>query len=180
LYSLSAKKNAIQRSSSAQKLKNIRMHYGKYINQTPQEAEKINEEADHCFDAHSTANRSSLSVYNRPDELVNRRPHSATWTQHELLRDMPGYKAPTVPGGEAPPVEEVPLAKDPVLPEFQQCEPFEMITRDATNVMRQKDMLEVMAIHEELNKRGIPFSLNQLKSAILMPTETQRDLSNKE
>lgn len=32
VYSLSAKKNAIQRASSAQKLKDIRMHYGKYIN----------------------------------------------------------------------------------------------------------------------------------------------------
>lgn len=31
MYSLSAKKNAIQRSSSAQKLKEIRMHYGRYI-----------------------------------------------------------------------------------------------------------------------------------------------------
>jgi hypothetical protein len=161
------------------------MHYGRYIAQTPTEADKVNTEACHSFEAinehnANSSNVSSLSVYNKPNQLLNRRPHSATWTAHELLKDFPTYKAPTIPGGEGPPPEEAPLMQEPVLPEFNKENPFDMISRDATNVMRQKDMLEVMAIHEELNKKGIPFSLNLLKSAILMPTETQRNLADKE
>ena len=97
----------------------------------------MNDEAEHCFEAHNKY-QSSLSVYNKPKDLINRRPHSAHWTQHELLKDMPGYKPPTQPvNGEAPaPIEEMPVMKDPVLPTFLPSEEFELITKDATDVMR--------------------------------------------
>lgn len=35
MFSLSAKKHALQRASSQQKIDNIRMHYGKFIGATP-------------------------------------------------------------------------------------------------------------------------------------------------
>lgn len=37
-YSLSAKKHALQRASSQQRIDTVRQHYGKFIDATPQKA----------------------------------------------------------------------------------------------------------------------------------------------
>ena len=62
----------------------------------------------------------SLSVYNKPKDLAFRRPHTAA-TQHDLLKNIPGYKPPTtaVTIGADGNVETVPEEgglKDSVLP----------------------------------------------------------------
>jgi hypothetical protein len=51
---------------------------------------------------------------------------------------MPGYKPPTAAAGEAgPPIEAEPTnVREPVLPHFQGTEQFDMITKDANDVMR--------------------------------------------
>jgi len=56
---------------------------------------------------------------------------------------------------------------------FEGTEKFEMITKDATDAQRQRDMLEVMSINEELVQNNIQFPLHVIKKAILMPSETQ-------
>ena len=55
---------------------------------------------------------------------------------------------------------------------FEGTEKFEMITKDATDAQRQRDMLEVMSINEELVQNNIQFPLHVIKKAILMPSET--------
>lgn len=79
MFSLSAKKHALQRASSQQKIDNIRMHYGKFIGATPAMAAEKAEEVDHPFrhDGYSM----SLSVYNKPSLMSDRRPKTAD-TQH--------------------------------------------------------------------------------------------------
>ena len=95
----------------------------------------------------------SLSVYNKPKDLAFRRPHTAA-TQHDLLKNMPGYKPQTAAitiGADGQP-EAVPdvAGADPIMPIFEGTEKFELITKDATDAQRQRDMLEVMSINEEL------------------------------
>jgi hypothetical protein len=49
MFSLSAKKHALQRASSQQKIDNIRTHYGKFIDATPAIALEKAEMVDHPF-----------------------------------------------------------------------------------------------------------------------------------
>lgn len=49
MFSLSAKKHALQRASSQQKIDNIRTHYGKFIDATPAIALEKAELVDHPF-----------------------------------------------------------------------------------------------------------------------------------
>ena len=79
MFSLSAKKHALQRASSQQKLDNIRMHYGKFIGATPAIAKEKAELVDHPFTDEGLA--MSLSVYNKPELMAGRRPQTAD-TQH--------------------------------------------------------------------------------------------------
>lgn len=119
----------------------------------------------------------SLSVYNKPKDLAFRRPHTAA-TQHDLLKNMSGYKPPAAAvtigaDGQPEAVPEEAAAKEPILPPFEGTDKFELITKDATDAQRQRDMLEVLSINELLVKNNIPFPLHAIKKAILMPSETQ-------
>jgi hypothetical protein len=154
------------------------MHYGKYIDATPQKANELAESYENPFQPNSFHKHMSLSVYNKPKDLAFRRPATSA-SHHDLLRNIPGYKAPltavpTAAGDEHPPLGEaasVPVL--PVLPIFEGASKFEMITKDATDAQRQRDMLEVMSINDNLAMNNIQFPLQSIKKAILMPQETQ-------
>lgn len=119
----------------------------------------------------------SLSVYNKPKDLAFRRPHTAA-TQHDLLKNIPGYKPPATAftlgaDGQPEAVPEEGMAANPLLPHFEGTEKFDLISKDATDAQRQRDMLEVLSINEQLVQNNITFPLHMIKKAILMPSETQ-------
>ena len=152
-FSLSAKKHALQRASSQQRIDHIRQHYGRFIDATPKKATEQAEAVENPFRPNSYHERMSLSVYNKPKDLAFRRPLTAA-TQHDLLKNIPGYKpaaAAVTIGADGQP-EALPevAAADPILPAFEGTDKFELITKDATDAQRQRDMLEVMSINEEL------------------------------
>ena len=107
---------------------------------------------DNPFKPGSASKEISLSVYNRPMDMVNRRPRTAKTTT-ELVQLLPGYKPPKPkdeigPDGEVIPPPPTEPVRDPILPNFNT--PFEMISKDAADYMRQKDYEELLSIKERL------------------------------
>jgi hypothetical protein len=149
MFSLSAKKHALQRASSQQKIEKIRMHYGKFIGAGPQVAAEQADNVDNPFMPHTVHKHMSLSVYNRPKEMAVRRPKTAA-TQHDMLKRLPGYKVPAAKDGQPEAAAEPEAAREPLLPEINIPTEFEMITKDAIDCARQRDMQEVLAIHDSL------------------------------
>lgn len=167
-YSLTAKKQALHRASSHQKIDKIRMHYGKFIDATPKKANELAESYENPFQPNSFHKHMSLSVYNKPKDLAFRRPATSA-SHHDLLRNIPGYKAPVTATDDGAVVQEL----EPILPVFEGIGKFQHITKDATDAQRQRDMLEVMSINDNLAQNNIQFPLHIIKKAILMPQETQ-------
>ena len=120
-YSLSAKQRAIQRASSLQRIDTIRTSYANLLGMTPKTTSdpallppatqpiptfvdgftrlRDPEKLDNPFTPEKVSSQISLSVYNRPSSMANRRPHTA-YTADDLVRKLPGWKPPP-PGKDA-------------------------------------------------------------------------------
>lgn len=106
---------------------------------------------------------------------------------------MPGYKPPANPtigaDGQPEAAPEVVEPKEPVLPEIKGyhapsgsrlkedptplvLKEFEMISKDATDAGRQRDMNEVISMNDSNILNGIHCSMQTLKKAIFMPAES--------
>lgn len=107
----------------------------------------------------------SLSVYNGPKDLVDRKPRPAT-TQDQLLRRIPGWKQPVAKAEPGADGDSVPapvtttVTREPILPAFPDM--TEMITKDAADQYRQDEMLELMSIKERLAHDGCHSNLKVL------------------
>ena len=133
----------------------------------------------------------SLSVYNRPKDMADRRPHTA-YTADDLVRKLPGWKPPPAAANaegevEAAPVEE---PREPILPEFGLSKQFDFISKNATDNVRQQQLEEILSIRDYLARPhvkrdekdktyiNIPM-MKTLERAILMPEEVQSNLTTK-
>lgn len=190
-FSIANKQNEIHRSASALRINNLRKTYDTLIKLSPPreakpgeplkiiEAGTITQEVNNPFTLENCASHISLSVYNQPEMLVKRRPRPVS-TQDQLLRRLPGWKAPVVkaeigPDGEPMPVPvsaETGYQRTPVLYGFKDV--ADMISKDGADQFRQEQMLEVYSIKERLAHDGCPANLKTLKRALLMPEEGSR------
>jgi len=96
-------------------------------------------ELDNPFTKHSWRNQISLSCYNRPKDVADRRPQTSKTTD-ELVRRLPGYKlaAPKAEigaDGEPIPPPEPEKQREPLLPAFKVD--FQPVTKDWTDSLRQ-------------------------------------------
>uniref|UniRef100_A0A7S3HXY4 Uncharacterized protein n=1 Tax=Favella ehrenbergii TaxID=182087 RepID=A0A7S3HXY4_9SPIT len=120
--------------------------------------------------------------------MAARRPHTA-YTADDLLRKMPGWKPPTIPGEEAePPAPE--MGRESSLPEFKLSNSFNFASKNAADSVRQQQLEEIQSIRDYLarphTKRdekdktyiNIPV-MKTFERAILMPSEAQSDLMTK-
>lgn len=139
---------------------------------------------DNPFTPQKVSSQISLSVYNRPSSMANRRPHTA-YTADELVRKLPGWKPPP-PGkdadGEPLPPAEVADKREPVLPEFALSKQFDYVSKNATDTVRQSQIEEIQSIRDHLAKPhvkrdekdktyiNIPV-MKTFERAILMPAE---------
>lgn len=155
-YSLSAKTRAIQRAQSQQKIDYIRTSYANLLGLTPKkEAEPVppvgkppgvmvpkqidgftkiftKKDLDNPFSRDTWRNSISLSVYNRPRFMAERRPLTAK-TKDDLIRHLPGWKyqppkAEVGPDGEPVPEVLPEPQREPILPMFET--PFQPLSKD--------------------------------------------------
>lgn len=106
--------------------------------------------------------------------MAARKPRPLT-TQDQLLRRLPGYKAPVAKAEIGPDGEPIPVAvsseavafRESILPQLNDVS--EMLTKDAIDQFRQEQMLEVYSIKERLAHDGCPINLKAIKRALLIP-----------
>lgn len=82
---------------------------------------------DNPFTPHQVAKQISLSVYNRPKSMANRRPGTARTTE-QLIHRLPGYKPPAQPkgeDGEPLPALDAQSVREPILPEFLSADKYQ-------------------------------------------------------
>lgn len=190
-FSLANKQNEIQRSASTLKIQRLRKTYDSLIKiEQPKEPapgdekdakEKVIEavvEVDNPFTEDNCESHISLSVYNQPQMLIQRRPRPMT-TQDQLLSRLPGWKKPVVkpeigPDGEPIPIPDSPVKeeREPLLPDLRNVS--EMITKDGVDQERQESLLDVYSIKDRLARDGCPTPLKVIKRAMLMSEEPLR------
>ncbi len=93
---------------------------------------------DNPFTPVKVSSQISLSVYNRPNSMAARRPHTA-YTADDLVRRMPGWKPPVVKEpaeGEAVETAAPEVKREPKLPEFGGSKAFDFISKDAADSAR--------------------------------------------
>ena len=143
---------------------------------------------DNPFTPDKVSTQISLSVYNRPSSVANRRPRTA-YTADELVRKQPGWKPPpaTAEGEELAPQE---IKREPSLPEFKLSSSFNFVSKNAADSMRQQQVEELQGIRDYLarphTKRdekdktlvAIPH-MKTFERAILMPSEVDVNLKTK-
>lgn len=89
---------------------------------------------DNPFTPEKVSSQISLSVYNRPSSVANRRPHTA-YTADELVRKQPGWKPPAAAadGEELAPPE---IKREASLPEFKISGQFNFVSKNAADSTR--------------------------------------------
>ena len=158
-YSIGARQRAIQRAQSLQKIDTVRTTYANLLGITPKKPpsdlsllppkdkpiatfidgftrKREPEVCDNPFTPDKVSSQISLSVYNRPSSMANRRPRTA-YTADELVRKQPGWKPPpaTAEGEELAPPE---VKREPSLPEFKLSSSFNFVSKNAADSMRQQ------------------------------------------
>lgn len=218
-FSISAKTRAIQRSQSQQKINYIRTSYADLLGLTPKRNPNElppapvgkapgkpipkatdgftnifhKKDHDNPFTRENWRNTISLSVYNRPQHVAERRPGTAKTTE-DMVKNLPGWKpqekkAEVGPDGEpiAPPPAEP--EREPILPAFET--PFQPVCKDATDSQRQQDLVEIRQRRDYLAKSqpkreekektqvNIPL-MRTFERALLLPQEMQTNITEKQ
>lgn len=147
---------------------------------------------DNPFSPERVHTQISLSVYNRPLAMSQRRPCTSNNTD-ELLRRIPGWKPAPAAAAEGEEPAADPMAqtmKEPILPEFGLSKTFNFISKNATDSVRQQQLEEIQSIRDYLAKPhvkrdekdktyiNIPV-MKTFERAILMPDEQQDNLGTK-
>lgn len=152
---------------------------------------------DNPFSRTSWKNQISLSVFNTPKVMAQRRPVTCKTTE-ELVRRLPGFK-PIPPklekdenGDPIPPPEPTEKPREPVLPQFKVD--FQPVIKDATDSLRREQIREIQSLRDYLSKQHVKQISNSdqkesktiaipmmktFERAILVPQESAYDIKDK-